>query len=217
MQDTPQTSNNTHISYLPKETPCVPDDSHSYLTNHSSNMNSGNYITIDEASITSSSSKESNIICMRSHILDATIEHQGIQHWQNYKRNYRSHKNSTPIRRGYANRYSQRQQSKNNNNVIIGKGESTGIRAINNRTRLNHANKNITGTFISRLDPKITSRDLAIHIHREFGLTVRPEKLFNRSGLCSSFYIPGNRAQRQSLMNADMWPKGTLLKPFVQY
>ena len=93
------------------------------------------------------------------------------------------------------------------------------LRAVGHKRKSNvsNGNANITGTFVSRLDARTTAAELTLFIRHEFGLSVRPEKLTNKTGLCSSFYIPGNRHLRQKLMNADMWPEGTLIKPFMQY
>ena len=146
-------------------------------------------------------------------MFSATVKQPGNHQWPGYPRHNQSCKNSTPNRARYANGNSHRQQS--SSNVISGKGKSTCIQAINNRSHQSSGNKNITGTFISRLYPRTTSRDLALHIRREFGLTVIPEKLTNRSGLCSSFYIPGHQVLRQKLMDAEMWSEGTLIKAFV--
>ena len=209
-----ETNIKPHCPSLSYEAERMPDASHTTLSDHSSFTNFENFITIDEANITSSSHDSSSLSRM-ARVLSATVDHPGNHRWPSYPRHNQSHKNSTPNRARYTTGNSHRQQS--SNKVIFGKGKSTGIRAINDRSKQSNGNKSITGTFISRLDPRTTSRGLALYIHREFGLTVRPEKLTNRSGLCSSFYIPGNRVLRQKLMDADMWPEGTLIKPFVQY
>ena len=104
--------------------------------------------------------------------------------------------------------------------MLYGKGKPVGLQAVRRKPRniqQSKGNTNITGTFISRLDRRTTAADLKLFIRREFGLSVRPEKLTNKTGLCSSFYIPGNHHLRKKLMNVDMWPEGTLIKPFVQH
>ena len=212
-QCTLDTSIKPHYPSLSCEPERIPDVSHTILSDRCSFLNLEDLETIDEASITLSS-QEASSLSRLSRVSSATVERQDY-HWPSYRWHNQSYRNSTPNRARYANGNSHRQQS--NNYVIFGKGKSTGIRAINSRSNQSNGNKTITGTFISRLDPKITSKDLALHIHREFGLTVRPEKVTNRSGLCSLFYIPGNQVLRQKLMDADMWPEGTLIKPFVQY
>lgn len=101
---------------------------------------------------------------------------------------------------------------------LIGRGKSSGLHAVSHSSPPVHSKMSMTGTFISKLHPRTTSAQLAVYILREFGLTVRPEKLSKKSQLqfYSSFYIPCNHNQRRLLMNADLWPTGTLVKPFLQ-
>jgi hypothetical protein len=125
--------------------------------------------------------------------------------WQHQRRGRRSGSGQQPMRRNEGLQRGQRQ------NVCIGRGKCQGLRGIDSR---NESNMTAAGTFISKLHPKTSSAQLAVFIHREFGLTVRPEKLPNRLGLYSSFFIPGSHTRK--MMNADIWPAGTLVKPFVQ-
>ena len=172
-QNTHDTNIKPHHPSISCEPKSTPDISHTIVSDRSSFLNIEDFETIDEASITLSSQEPSSLSRL-SREFNATFKRED-HHWPSYQRHNQSHRNSTPNRARYANVNSYRQQS--NNNVIFGKGKSTGIRAINSRSNQSNGNKTITGTFISRLDPRTTSRDLALHIHREFGLTVRPEKL----------------------------------------
>ena len=76
--------------------------------------------------------------------------------------------------------------------------------------------KTATGIFITRLEPKTTAAHVAVQVRKESGLTVRPEKLATRHASYSSFYIRGNRRCQAQLLNADLWPKGALVKPFME-
>ena len=98
---------------------------------------------------------------------------------------------------------------------LIGRGKSCGLYAVSHNPSQDNSKTNMTGTFVSKLHPRTTSAHLATYIRSEFGLTVRPEKLSTKAPFYSSFYIPSNHNQRQILMNADMWPTGALIKPFL--
>ncbi len=75
-------------------------------------------------------------------------------------------------------------------------------------------NRTITGVFITRLTPRLTSRQIENYIKRETGLKVRPEKLETKYDSYSSFYIPANSQVRSMLLDGSLWPSGALLKPF---
>ena len=75
-------------------------------------------------------------------------------------------------------------------------------------------NRSVTGVFITRLNPRLTSRQIESFIKRETGLKVRPEKLETKYDSYSSFYIPGDSQLRSMLLDASLWPSGALLKPF---
>ena len=74
-------------------------------------------------------------------------------------------------------------------------------------------NRTVTGVFITRLSPRLTSRQIENFIKRETGLKVRPEKLETKYNSYSSFYIPGDSQIRSMLLNGSLWPSGALLKP----
>ena len=182
------------------------DMSLSSLPVHSYSLALGSFRTIDEASITEPSTYESRSFTKMSRKSDVAVR---LNH--SWKKHIRS---STPSTSAHNNNQWQ------HNNVLYGKGKPVGLQAVRRKPRniqQSKGNTNITGTFISRLDRRTTAADLKLFIRREFGLSVRPEKLTNKTGLCSSFYIPGNHHLRKKLMNVDMWPEGTLIKPFVQY
>ncbi len=116
------------------------------------------------------------------------------------------------------NRRHKRGQNNDNSRMaheyVVGKGLGTGLRSAKDLHQ--HQNKRITGLFVSKLHPKTSSAQLAVWVYHEFGFTVHPEKMPGKPQYYSSFYIPCDQNQRESLMNADMWPAGAFLKPFMQ-
>ena len=102
--------------------------------------------------------------------------------------------------------------------VVFGRGFSTNIRSVGKPSKHSTATKQnqrrITGVFLTRLAPKTSAAQVALHVRKETGLTVRPEKLETKYNTYSSFYIPGDQRCRDELFCKDLWPMGSLLKPF---
>lgn len=99
----------------------------------------------------------------------------------------------------------------------IGTGKPGGLKAVpraSNRPQQN-PNRSITGVFISRLQAKTTAAQIAVHIRRETGKTVKPEKLQTKFPNYSSFYIPCSGSNRSNMMDLNLWPKGALVKPYI--
>ena len=67
---------------------------------------------------------------------------------------------------------------------------------------------------MTRLSSRTTTQQVERNVHVETGLTVRAEKLDTRYNTYCSFYIKGDRRLRDQLLSADIWPEGTLVKPF---
>ena len=111
-------------------------------------------------------------------------------------------------------------QRQHNNSMIKAKGKTTYLKAASEiRKKQNHelSNKAIIGTLISGLDSHPGSAQVAVHIRRETGLTVRPEKLQLRNeGRTSraSFFVRYNERDRYKLMDEYLWPVGTIIKPY---
>ena len=74
----------------------------------------------------------------------------------------------------------------------------------------------VTGVFISRLDPKTTEYQVRQLIKRETGLHLRAAKLDTRFDTYSSFHVRGDKKVQDTLMCAELWPKGTLVKLFYE-
>ena len=164
-------------------TPVTDEDHHTKDTSISAssdynfNFSSASFRTVDEASITGLSTATSRRSARMSRAPDRSY------------RSSQSHiKSSTPRTSTYTDNNQRR-----HNSVMYGKGKSVGLRAVGHKPKSNisNGNTNITGTFVSRLDARTTAAELALFIRHEFGLSVRSEKLTNKTGLCSSFYIPG--------------------------
>jgi hypothetical protein len=105
--------------------------------------------------------------------------------------------------------------------IIHGTGSGTGLRAVSHKSgpltsRTEPVRRVITGVFVTRLEPKSTVYQVQALVKRETGMEVRPEKLQAKYGTYASFYIRGDKRLQDRLLCAEMWPKGTLLKRFIE-
>ena len=102
---------------------------------------------------------------------------------------------------------------------VTGKGYSTGLKAARQpqRNREPNSTKQITGVFVSRLDPRTTSKDVEQNIKRHTGLSIRAEKMrVKYPDSYSSFYIRCEHQVRSELLDAELWPQRCLVKPFEE-
>ena len=106
--------------------------------------------------------------------------------------------------------------SRHGDQVLIARGHSGSLRAVPTKgTKQSHSfARTITGIFVSRLDQSTSAAQVAVFIQKETGLTVRPEKLATKYEAYSSFYIKGNKRTQDTLLDVNLWPRGTLMKPF---
>ena len=119
------------------------------------------------------------------------------------------------------NQSAQQRHMNRNDDVIYGSGSGTGLRAATHKQNLPSAKPNggesrITGIFVTRLEPKTSPQQVQHLVKRETGLLVRAEKLQSKYTTYASFYIRGDRRLQDTLLCAEMWPKGTLVKRFVE-
>lgn len=104
------------------------------------------------------------------------------------------------------------------NQVVIGSGK-TSMRlksAPNHHNQVSTQSRQCTGIFVTRLDPNSTVAKVGIHIRNATGVFVKPEKLQTKYNTYASFYIRCDSKLRNSLMDATMWPSGTLVKQFFE-
>ncbi len=95
-----------------------------------------------------------------------------------------------------------------------GSGSAPGLRAVIHR-KPDRDNKICSGVFLTRLLPNTTSSQIDSYVKAEAGFAVRAEKLKTKYDSYSSFYIRCNGSLRTSLLDGRMWPKGTLVKPYM--
>jgi hypothetical protein len=104
--------------------------------------------------------------------------------------------------------------------MVVGTGTFSNIRGANMRpisSRLPIKPKNnqtATGLFVTRLSPRTTTRQLILHLRRETGYSIYPEKLATKYDTYSSWYIRANSQCMRDLLNPSLWPKNTLVKPY---
>jgi hypothetical protein len=118
----------------------------------------------------------------------------------------------------YSKEYSRSSSEKQDNKPLIGSGSFTNLKTANHKTN-SHAtqgpNRTITGVFLSRLHKKTSPENIAMHIRREINMTVKPEKLQAKYDGYSSFFIRcHSAAQRRTLMDTNLWQRGTLIKSY---
>ena len=127
-------------------------------------------------------------------------------------------RNGRPARPAPRNTQTDHHSQTQANDVIIGKGHHSTIKAAAHRgdgSGTAHSfNKECIGIFVSRLDPRLSERRLQNYVFQMTGLRTNPEKLQTRYSSYSSFLIRGNKHMRSMLMDAEMWDNGTLVKPY---
>lgn len=99
------------------------------------------------------------------------------------------------------------------NTVVFGTG-SHSLKAVTGRHEQPQTQRQCTGLFVSRLKPKTTCDHVINHVWNVTGYDVDVERLRTRyEGYCS-FFIRCNKSMRGNLLQPDLWPKDTLVKPF---
>ena len=68
--------------------------------------------------------------------------------------------------------------------------------------------------MVTRLTPHTTAANVAVHVYKETGVTVRPEKMPTKHSNYASYYIRCNAYNRKKLICPENWPRDVLVKPF---
>jgi hypothetical protein len=108
-------------------------------------------------------------------------------------------------------------ENQRNSKVVIGTGPKGDLQVNHPRHSkkdTDKGNKQITGVFISRFGSATSTEQIALHIRRETGLKVRPEKVTTKYQEYSSFYIPAESKVRNVLLDSNTWPRDALIKPY---
>ena len=106
------------------------------------------------------------------------------------------------------------------NHVIIGKGPGSSVQVNPRRQKSQFVNKSerpVTGIFVSRFKPRMTSSQVDNYVRLHFGVNVRSEKLQTKYKSYSSFYIRADRKLRNVFLNPQaesIWSSGLLVKPY---
>ena len=118
--------------------------------------------------------------------------------------NQRNNSNSTAEWQVYRTRHQHRQGSRDARSL---------------RARDQHdinSNRTCTGIFLTRMHSSTHANSIALHIRRETGLKVNVEKLHTKHPSYSSFHIRCHQDTHKQLLGDDIWPKGSLVKEFMQ-
>ena len=76
------------------------------------------------------------------------------------------------------------------------------------------ANRIINGLFVSSVHARTTAAQMALHVYRETGLTVKPEQRHSKyPDEYSTFLIPCDKRRRQTLSDKNIWPRGIYVGP----
>ena len=127
------------------------------------------------------------------------------------KVDYNRRKSKSPPKQNNQYNESRNWERSNKSITILGNGQrEMGVRAI----AKTNTNTFCTGILVSRLQPKTSAAQLAVHVYRETGIRVRPEKLQVHHREYCSFYIRCNQTTRQQLLHNNIWPLHSLVKPF---
>jgi hypothetical protein len=114
---------------------------------------------------------------------------------------------------------SHREQKQRGNQTVIASGNFNGLHAVRKHEpkEVPNPNRRVTGVFITRLHPRTTEKKIAQHVRQETNLKVTPQKLKTKYEHYSSFYIQCDNVERRMMMDPNLWPQGTLLKPYYSY
>ena len=99
---------------------------------------------------------------------------------------------------------------------IIGRGRSSKILAAKKSTSTAKGtteNRQV-GLFVTRLATKTRAADVAAHVSLETGLTVKCEPIKTKYDGYRSFYVKLSPHDQHMLLNANLWPKGVLVKAY---
>jgi hypothetical protein len=99
--------------------------------------------------------------------------------------------------------------------VVHGMGKYSGMKAtqmnMTKRRETTSANKTLTGLFITRVNPRTTTKQLELQIKRETSINIRVEKLRTKYPTYSSFFIRCDRHVRQTMWEPSLWPQVSLI------
>ena len=117
-----------------------------------------------------------------------------------------------------ARQKAQRARTREAQTVITGKGRDFALKAhapshADPRTQ-QKKQRMITGLFVSRLAPPTRATDVMKHIRAEFGFDCKCEALVTKYDSYRSFCIRCPAHVRQTLLNPNGWPLGTLVKEY---
>ena len=96
---------------------------------------------------------------------------------------------------------------------IIGRGRSSKILKSTYTTKGTTVNRQV-GLFVTRLATKTRAADVAAHVSLETGLTVKCEAIKTKYDGYRSFCVKLSPHDQRMLLNANLWPKGVLVKAY---
>ena len=127
-----------------------------------------------------------------------------------------SHNRNAPLTAASGSRYQSDQYSRNRSHteVVIGSGPNMmNLKAARtNQESACSVNHVCSGVFVSRLAPRSTVAQVAAYIKNSTGYTILPEKIPTRFDTYSSFFVRCDQPLRGVLMDANVWPAGSLIK-----
>ena len=140
--------------------------------------------------------------------------------WTKIKHRHRQVRSTphNPQQKQHSDRSPSRKRRRSRRNSVPATGSFSNLKAVkitrNQRRHDDYDHRTITGVFISKLDTRTSCAHVATHVCNELGFTVRPEKLLSRCGRYSSFYIRCDKKLRNCLLDPNLWPQGSTMKPY---
>ena len=227
----------TNESFVPKDYTKAEVGNQSYPHNLDSDYETRSEASIEPSTWSSDSESDSNMNLSHSSqwpgleppkkdMKDESHPFRKQKGKRHYRSQQRSHddrcSDSTGYSTGYQNNRAKEDtasRSRKYGNGIIGRGQSIGLKAAKpaRRQQKQKTNVQVTGVFITRLDPRTSSREVEHNVQKHTGLKIRAEKMRCKyPESYSSFYVRGDKKVRDMLIDADLWPQNTLVKPFEE-
>ncbi len=189
-------------------------------TTRGQDSSQGSYITVDYTSCSDQSVKSDSISQNES---NGTIR-EGVTYAEVLQNSQIVHpwipsRHSSPRNkpRRTANHVKGSIHNHRSDSIIYGQGETIEIKAMGKTHRdkvTKQYNRVATGVFVTRLHPRTSPKQLQKHLQQEVAIRTNPEKLQTKYDTYASFYIPCEEKVRVTIMDKNLWPKGSFVKLF---
>ena len=105
-------------------------------------------------------------------------------------------------------------QHRNQLHIIQGKGNDSSLRAARRDLKTTQRPRRCVGVFVSRLARSSRPKEVAAHVKRETGLSIRCEELQTKHDSYRSFCLRAPQKDITTLLNPFLWPNGSIVRKF---